>query len=539
MAKTLQQQKILPLLIAGVLFGIASASFAQPTEQTQSASTGKKVWITVGEKAFAQLQRLAPQTIAKESALLGASDKTTTNERSASNGGQERVHLVEVDESMLNGLSGAIHDELHRCGGFMFHPSEAAGRKALAPQSASLAAVRPSYVIANQTTVNAMLPLMQASNIGQTILDMSSAYANRYYTTNAGVNSSNWLMQRWQKMIGTRTDITVSQFTHANWPQKSVILTIKGSDNGSEVVVLGGHLDSINSAGTTETTIAPGADDDASGIASMTEVLRVMVANNYKPRRSIKFIGYAAEEVGLRGSQDIATNFKTNNVNVVGVMQLDMTNYKGSTGDIYLYSDYTDASQNTFIRNLLSTYLPTVVVGTDKCGYACSDHASWTAQGYFASMPFETLMSQDNPKIHTSGDTYANTGSQAVQALKFSKMALAYAVELGSAGPVAPPPADKVETFTGSLLKSATKSYGPFKVGAGGSFKAALTGTGDIDLYVRKSALPTTTTNDCKSAGATSTESCTISMTANGDVYVLLSGYAAGSYTLKATYRPQ
>ncbi|UUZ46723.1 hypothetical protein LP420_22920 [Massilia sp. B-10] len=56
---------------------------------------------------------------------------------------------------------------------------------------------------------------------------------------------------------------------------------------------------------------------------------------------------------------------------------------------------------------------------------------------------------------------------------------------------------------------------------------------------MRKSAVPTTSTYTCKSDGATSTETCTVSMTANGDVYVLLKGYKASTYNLKVTYKPQ
>ncbi|MET3134317.1 leucyl aminopeptidase [Oxalobacteraceae bacterium GrIS 1.11] len=450
------------------------------------------------------------------------------------------MHLVEVDEEQMLHLSAAIHRELKRCGGFMFHPSESAGHKALSkPVENKLASLsRPSYVIDNQATVTPLLAQMQDSNIGQTIVDMS-AFTNRYYTTNNGVNASNWLKQKWTDMTAGRSDISVAQFTHASYKQKSVILTINGSDNAGEVVVLGAHLDSINANGTSENTSAPGADDDASGIASMSEVLRVMVASGYHPRRTIKMIGYAAEEVGLRGSQDIAQSFKSSNVNVVGVMQLDMTNYKGSDSDIYMYTDYTDGGQNDFVVKLINTYLPTLKVGYDKCGYACSDHASWNAQGYATSMPFETAFTEDNPYIHSANDTYANSGNQAAHALKFARMAAAYAVELGSDGPGTTPPGDKIETVSGSLSKGQTKTYGPYKVAAGGSFKAAMTGSGDTDLYVRKTSAPTTSSYDCKSDGSTSTENCTISMTANGDVYVLLNGYTASSYSLTMTYRPQ
>ncbi|MES2162120.1 MAG: M20/M25/M40 family metallo-hydrolase [Pseudomonadota bacterium] len=514
--------RIIAVLIAGLFAGASASALAQ----------SDKIWISVGDAAYAQLQKVAPQVQARESRASFAASA-----------GREQLHLVEVDEQQMLALSAAVHRKLRRCGGFMFHASEAAGIAALSPakdqaRTAQLAAARPSYVIDQQSVVTPMLTQMQASNIGQTIVDMS-AYANRYYTTNNGVNASNWLKQRWSTMAAGRSDIAVTQYTHASWPQKSVILTITGSDNPNEVVVLGGHLDSINQSGTSETTRAPGADDDASGIASMTEVLRVMIASGYKPRRTIKMIGYAAEEVGLRGSQDIAQNHKANNVNVVGVMQLDMTNYKGSVNDIYLYTDYTDSAQNSFVGNLITTYLPTLKIGYDQCGYACSDHASWTSAGYWSSMPFEAAMGEDDPYIHTANDTYANTGSQAEHALKFARMALAYAVELGSDGAGVTPPAERTETFTGSLSRGQTRAYGPYAVAANGSFKAALSGSGDTDLYVRKAGAASTTSYDCKSDGPTSTESCSVSYAANGNAYVLLNGYAASSYTLTVTYPPQ
>jgi leucyl aminopeptidase len=517
-----------PLALAGLL-ALCSVAHA-----------GDKVWISLGDAALAQLQKVVtvtPSASATPTAALAGGAGSTVDRRA------EGIHLVQVDEDDLLKLSAAVHKELKRCGGFMFHPTQAEGlatlqRHAGAAKLAAVAALtRPSYVIDQQTVVSPLLSQMQASNIGQTIVDLS-AYVNRYYQTTGGVNSSDWLKQRWTTLAGGRTDITVEQFTHASWKQKSVIATIKGTDNAAEVVVLGGHLDSINGSGTTETTRAPGADDDASGIASLTEVFRVLVANGYKPRRTLKFMAYAAEEVGLRGSQEIATSYANAGVNVVGVMQLDMTNYKGSVNDIYVYTDYTDSAQNTFVTNLIKTYLPTLKVGTDRCGYGCSDHASWTAKGYYASLPFEAAFNQDNPYIHTANDTYANSGNQADHALKFARLALAYAVELGSDGAGSGGLPDKTETFTGSLTTSQTRSFGPFKAGVG-SFKASTTGTGDIDLYAKRATVPTTTSYDCKSDGSTSTESCSINVVANGDVYVLLKGYKAGNYNLTVTYKPQ
>ena len=529
--------KMLPLLLAGLFSAGASVAHNDATPVNAGApvgaavaASGKMVWITIGDKAFAELKTILPQTVATASKLRQSAVGEFARE--------EQVHLVQVDEAHLAALSGAVHAKLRQCGGFMAHASEQEARAALQGPQASLAAVRPSYTIDNQTVINPILPTMQASNIGQTIIDMS-AFANRYYKTNVGASASTWLLNKWKTMTSGRSDISVTQFSHS-FLQKSVILTIQGTDNASEVVVLGAHIDSILQGATmTETTRAPGADDDASGIASLTEALRAIVASGYKPRRTIKFMGYAAEENGLLGSKDIAASFKANNTRVAGVFQLDLTDYKGSTTDIWMVSDYTDNSQNAFIINLVKAYLPGVTVTSEPCGYACSDHGSWNSNGFYASFPCEASDSQDNPNMHTANDTYAFLGNKADHALKFAKLALAYAVELGSDGPAVPPPGDKTETFSGSLAANATKSFGPFKVAAGGNFVTSTTGTGDIDLYSRKTSVPTTSTYDCKSAGSSSSETCTIAMAANGDAYVLLKGYAAGNYNLTVTYRPQ
>jgi len=163
----------------------------------------------------------------------------------------------------------------------------------------------------------------------------------------------------------------------------------------------------------------------------------VLLSSGYKPKRTLQFMAYAAEEVGLRGSADIADDYAAKGRKVVGALQLDMTNYQGAESDITLISDYTNAAQNDFLANLASSYLPTLSVVRGECGYACSDHASWTSNGYAASFPFEAPLGQDNPFIHSKNDTLAQSGNTASHAIKFSRLALAYAVELGSDAPVA------------------------------------------------------------------------------------------------------
>lgn len=65
-----------------------------------------------------------------------------------------------------------------------------------------------------------------------------------------------------------------------------------------------------------------------------------------------------------------------------------------------------------------------------QCGYGCSDHASWNAQGYPTALPFEGLFANINPKIHTSGDTTSVSGFSWTHTLEYTKIAAAFAYEL-------------------------------------------------------------------------------------------------------------
>ena len=129
-----------------------------------------------------------------------------------------------------------------------------------------------SYTIDNQTTVNPWLPLTSETNIYNTINHLSS-YQNRYYTSATGKTSAEWIRDTWQGLAGSRTDVSTELFSCSNCStQPSVILTVQGAELPNEIVVLGAHLDSINtSAGGSTTQLAPGADDDASGIATLTD----------------------------------------------------------------------------------------------------------------------------------------------------------------------------------------------------------------------------------------------------------------------------
>jgi leucyl aminopeptidase len=379
--------------------------------------------------------------------------------------------VAEVKEYQLGQIAEHVHEKEQRCGGYFAFATRAEA-DAFVRADRTAAITHPllvtAYTIDNQATVNPWLPAASAANIGATITQLSS-YRNRYYTSTDGKTSAEWIRSTWAGLAGSRSDVTAELYTGCTncSIQPSVILTVRGTDLPNEVVVLGAHLDSINSSGGGSTTqTAPGADDDASGVATLTEVIRIALAGNWKPRRTVKFMAYAAEEVGLRGSNAIAQSFKAAGTNVAGVLQMDMTNYKsGNVEDMQLVTDFSNESMKTFLVNLFDEYLAPLGItrGTYTCGYGCSDHASWTSAGFPSAMMFEAGTATGyNPYIHSANDTLANMGNSAQNSVKFAQLGLAFLGELGKTGggtpPVNTPPVANFAVATNGLTATFTDS---------------------------------------------------------------------------------
>ncbi|RXJ73299.1 hypothetical protein CS022_09885 [Veronia nyctiphanis] len=158
----------------------------------------------------------------------------------------------------------------------MVHQSQEEAEQAIIASQLSTSFTAPE-IIARGNIPN-WLGQVQESRITDMIRKLSD-FTNRFYTTSHGVNASNYIHDEWQAIASTRSDMTVEKYNHRDWPQDSVILTFKGHTKPEEIVVIGGHLDSTVGRSTGENTRAPGADDNASGIATFTEVIRVLASN--------------------------------------------------------------------------------------------------------------------------------------------------------------------------------------------------------------------------------------------------------------------
>lgn len=417
------------LLLAALLAigNLALAATPDPIPAAPaSVSADTPIYIVTSRAAFAGISAITPESHAVRSRA-----------------GTDLV-LARSDAHGVDALARYVHQQQGHCGGFFAFGSRAEAEDFLANDRSAEAIARPmagSYTIDNQATVNPWLPQVQASNIYTTIASLS-AFQNRLYTTTHGRAAALWIRDSWQALANGHAGVTVSLYEGCGYcsTQPSVILKIAGSDLASEVVVVGAHLDSINwDVPRAENQRAPGADDDASGVATVTEIIRIALASGWKPRRTIEFHAYAAEELGLYGSESIADHYAATAVDVVGMLQLDMTNYKTNAPyDMQIISDQSNTALLSYFKQLFDTYLAPLGLSRRDiaCGYGCSDHASWTANGFPAGMVFEAGHATqggmgDFPEIHTDADTLANMGDTAQYSVPFAKFGLAFIGELG------------------------------------------------------------------------------------------------------------
>ncbi|WP_164829537.1 M20/M25/M40 family metallo-hydrolase [Sinorhizobium medicae] len=349
---------------------------------------------------------------------------------------------VAVLDPILEGLlQRAIHNAHHRCGGYTVHPTQGA---------AEAEAQNPFYepgavdrlgdfprAIDQQAAVRPTLDRVDKEQIVATILKLQS-FGTRYYQSESGQNAALELKGLWESYASNRPDFSVKLHTHG-WRQNSVIASIRGTELSDEIVVIGGHLDSIN---TSNVDAAPGADDDASGVAAVTETLRVILASGFRPKRTLQFMAYAAEEVGLRGSNDIVQSYRDQGLRVIAALQLDMTGYAGSSEDMYFVTDYVSANLTTFLKDLIREYNGSgphsISHGETACGYACSDHGSWTRYGVPSAFPFEARFEDYNQSIHSANDLLEQIDTTGERQAKFSKLGVEFMMELGKNSDPAP-----------------------------------------------------------------------------------------------------
>ncbi len=121
----------------------------------------------------------------------------------------------------------------------------------------------------------------------------------------------------------------------------NAVAILKGTDTADKrIFVISGHLDNMRTSVMDSTGDAPGANDDASGVAAVMESARIMSKRSFPA--TIIFVAFSGEEQGLLGANFMAEKAKKENWNIEAVLNNDIM---GSNN-----SSETNIISNTKIR---------------------------------------------------------------------------------------------------------------------------------------------------------------------------------------------
>lgn len=196
---------------------------------------------------------------------------------------------------------------------------------------------------------------------------------------------------------------------------QNVVGLWEGSDPllKEQVVVVGAHFDHVGTAesldagrigGTADgDTIWNGADDNGSGTSTLMEVAQAFAEGNLKPRRSILFIAFSAEEQGLFGSAHFCREPTLPRERLVAMLNMDMV---GRNAGKPIEMAATGSADNELWPRLIEASRPAapeLEFVLQSQSRPDSDHASFIDAGIPATFIF-TGMHRDYHTIRDSPD---------------------------------------------------------------------------------------------------------------------------------------
>ena len=322
------------------------------------------------------------------------------------------------------------------------------------------------------------MPLIDVHPVVQTIVDDLAP----------GTIQANWeeivnvAATRYSRAAGcvTATDLVFNRFqalglspvrqSHTSGHAPNVIGTISGYTHPERVIIVIGHIDDVPSSGA-----APGADDNASGAATVTSAAQAMAGYTFE--NTVKFIAVTGEEQGLYGSEYYAAQAAAAGEQIIAVLDADMTGWQGdglpATGeDLDVNTNAASAWLGTLLQQAATAYGTGCVVKSFPCAsMVYSDHAPFWDHGWPAICAItdnEGSCGQAGsyPYYHTVNDTLANCGDTAFYAGTV-KAFVATAAHLGVplCGGGAFPPVPTGVSATGSGTNQITVSWANGGVG--------------------------------------------------------------------------
>ncbi|CAN5654609.1 M28 family metallopeptidase [soil metagenome] len=293
--------------------------------------------------------------------------------------------------------------------------------------SKELKARKARYGIDN--SVKDAVILVDKENIRHSISKLCH-YHNRHTKSQHVHKVADWLYSE-LKNFGY-SDCHFHRYTQHGYNLENVICNKNGTNN--DTILLCAHYDTILKEDIEDIeSRAPGANDNASGVAALLEIARII--SNLNLKKKIRFALFSGEEQGLWGSTHYAQYVKENSEDLYVVVNMDMC---GETGYLQTnttsYIDIDDGQTGTVISNneasknfgLKMEGLADVYTRIDTVfgPIDASDYMPFEAREYVCIGAYDGSALSTNPHYHDKTDTIDNLDFEFLS--EVTKMVLAF-----------------------------------------------------------------------------------------------------------------
>ena len=279
--------------------------------------------------------------------------------------------------------------------------------------------------------IREMLNQVNMDSIEATVQHLQD-YGQRFWNSDNAFAASDWIAGRMQSL---GLEVEQQAFYASTWlgsgqAAPNVIGIQRGTLYPDTYVVCGSHFDSFSweamSGGA-----APGADDNATGVAAVLESARIMT--QYEFEYSIVYCAYGCEEMGLYGSEAYASRCQEQGMDIIGYFNNDMNGYLNPSDQIHIDCIYPNSVEpiGEYYMNVGSVYYPELPIRHVNFNEGDSDHTSFNNHGYMGIYPFEDYQNY-SPYIHTPNDLIGTSVNSFEMSQQYCQMNIACLAEIAN-----------------------------------------------------------------------------------------------------------
>ncbi|MCR5013477.1 MAG: M28 family peptidase [Bacteroidales bacterium] len=310
--------------------------------------------------------------------------------------------------------------------------------------------------------IREMMNQVNMDSIEYTVQYMQD-YMNRFWNSNNAFDCSDWIAGR-MEALGLEVEqqpFYANTWTGSGNAAPNVIGIQRGTLYPDTYVVCGSHFDSFSYAAIYGGGNCPGADDNATGVASVLESARIMT--QYEFEYSIIYCAFGCEEMGLYGSEAYASRCQQQDMDIIGYFNNDMNGYLwGDQIHIHCIYPNTVAPIGDYYMNVGSVYFPEMPVEHKILDYGDSDHTSFNNHGYMGIYPFEDI-DHDSPYIHSEDDLIGNSVNSFAMSQRYCQMNIGCLAEIanpmGETPPVQCNPVVEFQAYNPIVVKEQSHIY--------------------------------------------------------------------------------